>query len=149
MKRLSMLLGLALILTVSLAACGGGGSDEGEEGESEISEVASEACTGTALTDTVKLPTGFPKPDAVTYVKQSEAGPSTVVDGRYDGSLDDAYDDYQAAVETAGYDVLFDEKEDHDAEISYKTDGSSGQIALREECGDSDKTYVHITNRPE
>jgi hypothetical protein len=147
MKRLSMLLGLTLVLT--LAACGGGESDKGEESEGEASELAADACTGSALTDAVKLPSGFPKPDAVTYVKQSEAGPSTVVDGRYDGSLDDAYDNYQSAVDAAGYDVLFDEKEDHDAEISYKTDGFTGQIALREECGDSDKIYVHITNRPE
>jgi hypothetical protein len=33
-------------------------------------------------------------------------------------------------------------------EISWKGAGRTGQVAMREECGDSDKTYVRITNRP-
>jgi hypothetical protein len=62
--------------------------------------------------------------------------------------LDDLYDDLHSKVEDAGYTILFDEKEEDDAEISYKTkDGSTeGQIALRS-C-DEDKTSVHVTNRP-
>jgi len=65
-----------------------------------------------------------------------------------DGSLDDAYDAYEQAVEDAGYDVLFKEKEEEDAEISYKGEGTTGQIALRAVCGEDDKLVVHITNRP-
>ena len=45
--------------------------------------------------------------------------------------------------------ILFTEKEDHDAEISYKGSGRTGQIALRDDCSESDTTRVHITNRPE
>ena len=45
--------------------------------------------------------------------------------------------------------MLFDELEEHDSEVSWKGQGRSGQVALREECGDSDRTFVHITNRPE
>ena len=37
--------------------------------------------------------------------------------------------------------------EDHDSEVSWQGEGRTGQVALREECGDSNKTYVHITNR--
>jgi hypothetical protein len=32
--------------------------------------------------------------------------------------------------------------------VSWKGEGRSGQVALREDCGDADKIYVHITNRP-
>jgi hypothetical protein len=51
-------------------------------------------------------------------------------------------------VSEAGYTVLFNEKEEHDAEISYKGSGRTGQIALREICSESDTTRVHITSRP-
>jgi hypothetical protein len=38
--------------------------------------------------------------------------------------------------------------EEHDSEASWSGEGRSGQVALREDCADSDKIYVHITNRP-
>ena len=44
--------------------------------------------------------------------------------------------------------MLFTEKEEHDAEISYQGDGRSGQIALRDDCSESATTRVHITSRP-
>jgi hypothetical protein len=94
------------------------------------------------------LPSGFPKPDGVTYLKTSKAGPSNIVDGTYDGELDEAYDAYTKAVDSAGYDVLFKEKEADDAEISYEGAGHTGQVALRDAC-DNGKLAVHITNRPE
>jgi hypothetical protein len=60
-----------------------------------------------------------------------------------------AHDEVKAAFERVGYTILFDELEEHDSEVSWKGQGRSGQVALREECGDSGRTFVHITNRPE
>jgi hypothetical protein len=84
----------------------------------------------------------------VTYTKQETQGPSDVVEGYYEGDVKDAYEDYKSALEDANYTILFDELEEHDSEVSWKNDGRSGQVALREECGEDGKTYVHITNRP-
>jgi hypothetical protein len=81
-------------------------------------------------------------------VKQSTAGPTEIVDGTFAGDIDEGYSAYQTAVKDAGYDILFNEKEEDDAEISYKGDGTTGQIALRAECGSENKIIVHITNRP-
>jgi hypothetical protein len=134
---------LLAALVLGLAGCGGGGEseDEGEEG-------AAVACEGTAITAT-ELPSSFPKPEGVTYTETSEAGPSHVVDGYYEGDLQDAYDGYKEAFEGAGYKILFDEIEDHDSEVSYEGEGRTGQVALRENCEEEGRISVHITNRPE
>jgi hypothetical protein len=54
------------------------------------------------------------------------------------------------ALDGANYSILFNEIEDKDAEISYKTadEASTGQIAFRSECEEAGRTVVHITNRP-
>jgi len=144
-RRTMRLLALALLAVFTLAACG---KSEAEEKREEGKSAFEATCEGSALTGDVGLPSGFPKPDGVTYLKASKAGPSNVVDGTYDGDLDAAYDAYDKAVEDAGYNVLFKEKEQDDAEISYEGGGHTGQIALRDSC-DDDKLAVHITNRPE
>ena len=136
-------------LVLALAGCGGEG-DSAEEKAKEAAEAASTpVCEKTTVVATTKLPSNFPKPDGVTYRVTKTTGPSEVVDGTYDGSLDDAYDAYEQAVEDAGYNVLFKEKEEKDAEISYEGEGTTGQIALRAVCGEDDKLVVHITNRPQ
>ena len=77
-------------------------------------------------------------------------GPTRIVDGYWAATLDEAYPEYSDAVEpAAGYEVLFTEKEEHDAERSSREQGHSGQIALREDCAEGDTTRVHITSRPE
>jgi hypothetical protein len=146
MTRLLQLLALALLSVLVLSACGGESEakKEREKGKSAFTAT----CEGSALTGDAGLPSGFPKPDGVTYLKSSTAGPSNVVDGTYDGELDEAYDAYEKAVESAGYNVLFKEKEEDDAEISYEGGGRTGQVALREAC-DNGKLAIHITNRPE
>jgi hypothetical protein len=148
--RTLKLLSLALFSTLGLAACGGGDSGGTGTGAIEtVSPEAKEACAGSPLAGTVKLPSGFPQPSGVTYVKQSESGPTTIVDGRFAGTVEEGYDAYLSAVKDAGYTVLFNEREgEDDAEVSYEAGATSGQIALRNECGEADKTYVHITNRP-
>lgn len=140
------LLALALLSVLVLSACGGESEAEKEREKGKSAFTAT--CEGSALSGDAGLPSGFPKPDGVTYLKTSKAGPSNVVDGTYDGDLDAAYDAYETAVDDAGYTVLFKEKEEDDAEISYKGAGHTGQIALRDAC-DNGKLAVHITNRPE
>jgi hypothetical protein len=142
--RIVQLVALAVLGSLALVACG---ESEAEKEREKNKSAFTAVCEGSAVSDP-GLPAGFPKPDGVTYLKTSEAGPSHVVDGTYDGDLDAAYDAYEQAVDGAGYNVLFKEKEEDDAEISYEGGGHTGQIALRDSC-DNGKLAVHITNRPE
>jgi hypothetical protein len=141
---------LLVLLTAGFAAGCGGGSEE-KDSEGGVSEAAKAACTGSALTAAPKLPPSFPmiEQDKLTYTQQSTVGPTNVVEGYFNGDVQDAHDEFQKELKAAGYDILFDEVEaPNDSEISWKGEGRTGQVALRNECGGSDKTYVHITNRP-
>ena len=148
MRALALLVFTAIAF--ALAGCGGDGKSEAEkEREAEAkSGRGTVTCSGTAMTGETGLPADFPTIDGVVFVKASEAGPSHVVDGFAERGLEDLYDDFKSGFEDAGYAVLFDEIEEDDAEVSYKTkdETSEGQVALRS-C-DEDKTSVHITNRP-
>jgi hypothetical protein len=101
------------------------------------------------MTGDLKLPANFPQPENATYVSTEPVGPSQIIDGYYEGSIQDAHDDYMQALETAGFDILFDEVEEHDSEVSWKGSGRTGQVALREECDQDGRLYVNITSRPE
>jgi hypothetical protein len=147
MNRIALLALLASMLLL-VAACGGGEKKGEEEEGGAANAQALAACNGAALTETPKLPAGFPLVEDATFTKQSTQGPTEVVEGYWSGSLEDAHDEYKKELEAAGYDIVFDELEDHDSEVSWKGEGRTGQVALREDCGDSDKIYVHITNRP-
>jgi len=96
-------------------------------------------------------PIGVQLPPIVelTVTSAHQDGPTRVIDGYWASGLDEAYKEYKDQITEAKYDVLFNEKEDHDAEISYKGDGRTGQIALRDDCSEGDTTRVHITSRPE
>jgi hypothetical protein len=145
MRQVAGFAPLGLVLTV-LAGCGGGGENKSEE--EGANPAATAACTGSALTGSPKLPAGFPQVEHVTYTVQRTQGPTDVVEGYFEGELKDAYDEYKKELEGAGYKILFDELEEHDSEVSWSGEGRSGQVALREDCADKDKIYVHITNRP-
>jgi hypothetical protein len=138
---------LAAVVLAVATGCGGGGGESGDE-ESELNQQAVAACNGSALSETPDLPASFPMVENVTYTKQSTQGPTTVLEGFFEGSLEDAYDEYKKELEAAGFKILFEEIEDHDSEVSWEGERRSGQVALREECGSDDKIYVHITNRP-
>ena len=143
--RRSLVLGLLGVISVSsvlvLAGCGGGESDKESEG-------AKVSCAGSAIQAT-KLPSGFPKPDAVTYTKATTQGPSQLVNGYFAGELKDAHDEYKQAFENAaGYTVLSDELDEHDSEVNYKGAGHTGQVALKENCEQDGRISVHITSRP-
>lgn len=143
------LLRIVAVLTIGLlafTACGGSDKEGGEE-----EAPGTLACDGTALSASeIKLPSDFPIPSDAVLTTQQAAGPSQIVEGFYEADLESAYNEWKDALENADYDILFDEIEDRDSEISYKSPDakSTGQIALRSECKDSGKTFVHITNRP-
>ncbi|HVD11931.1 MAG TPA: hypothetical protein VNB46_01745 [Gaiellaceae bacterium] len=133
---------LATVVLV-LAGCGGGG------GEKEaVNPQAKAACEGSPLSGTPKLPASFPQVENVTYTTESTQGPTEVVEGYFEGSVKEAHDEYLKELKAASFQILFEELEEHDSEVSWKGEGRSGQVALREDCGSSDKIYVHITNRP-
>ena len=137
-------LSLVGVIALALAGCGGDKKEEGDGGGE-----AEAACTGSPLSAAPKLPATFPKFDSVTYTQQSTQGPTEIVEGYYEGDVEGAHDEVKSSLEGAGFTILFDELEEDDSEVSWKGQGRSGQVALRMECGDSDRTFVHITNRPE
>jgi hypothetical protein len=144
MRSMRWLLFVGLIL-VALAGCGGDGNG-GEEGE--LNEAAKAACTGSALSEAPKLPAGFPQVDNATYTQQRTQGPTEVIEGYFEGTIQEGHDAYKSAFEQAGFTVLFDEVEENDSEVSWKGKGRSGQVALRDECGEGDRIYLKVTNRP-
>jgi hypothetical protein len=143
--RTSTLAGALAALTLAVAGCGG----DDNKAESELSEEAQAACMGSPLTEAPNLPATWPDMGEVTFTQQSTQGPTEVVEGYFDGDITAAHDDFKRELEAAGFKILFDELEERDSEVSWSGEGRSGQVALREECGESDKIYVHVTNRPE
>jgi hypothetical protein len=141
---------LALLLGALAFAAAGCGSSK-KESEGATGEQIQAACNGSQLSSEPKLPASFPQieADKLVYTQQRTDGPTEVVEGYFNGGVKDAHDEFKKELQGAGYKILFDELEDHDSEVSWSGEGRTGQVALREECGDSNKTYVHITNRPE
>ena len=139
MKARPGMLAVAAAITVVVAGCGSSGS---------ASEGDRTACKAPAATQKTGLPAAFPIPGELTITRSRKDGPAVVVDGYWSADLTAAYTEYRDQVARAGYDVLFDEHEAHDAEISYRGSGRTGQIALRDDCTEAGTTRVHITNRP-
>ncbi len=143
-RRMALALPLGLAVTIIAAGCGDA-EKSSSGGESEGSETACKAAATSAPTG---LPAAFPVPGELTFTEVRKDGPTIVVDGYWTAGIDEAYKEFKDQVEQAGYTVLFNEKEEHDAEISYSGSGRTGQIALRDDCAEADTTRVHITNRP-
>jgi hypothetical protein len=137
-----------LVATAALVGAGCGDSKKSEE--SDLGTEVQAACTGSPLSAEPTLPPSFPQieQDKLTYTKQETRGPTEVVEGYFHGDVKEAHEEFEKELEGAGFAILFNELEEHDSEISWKGEGRTGQVAMREECGESDKTYVHITNRP-
>jgi hypothetical protein len=138
-----------VLLTVAVAAgCGGsGGSDT--DTDTGGSETVQAACDGSALTEPLKLPSSWPQieEDKMVYTQQETTGPTEVVEGYFNGSVQDAHDEFQNELEASGFTVTFEEVEEHDSEVAWKGEGRTGIVAIRDECGDSNKMYIRITNR--
>ncbi len=131
------------VLGCLLAGCGGSDGKSTEPGDETEA-----ACTKSALSSAPDLPKTWPQIENVTYTQQSQQGPTTVVEGYFDGDVKAAHDEYKRELDAAGFTILFDELEENDSEVSWKGQGRSGQVALRNECGNDSKVFVHITNRP-
>jgi hypothetical protein len=131
------------VLACFLAGCGGSDSKSSESGDETEA-----ACAKPALSGAPDLPKGWPQIENVTYTQQSQLGPTTIVEGYFDGGVKAAHDEYKRELDAAGFTILFDELEENDSEVSWKGESRSGQVALRDECGSNDKVFVHITNRP-
>ena len=144
MRRRSVRLAAGVLVgTMLFAGCGGKGGSEAGDGTRN--------CDGIPLSSTaIRLPGDFPIPSAAALTTSSKAGPSQVVEGYWEGDLESAYRGWTDAFEGAGFAILFDEIEEQDSEISYLSpdQSSTGQVALRSECRQGDRTFVHITNRP-
>jgi len=136
----------ALLAVGLLAGCGG----KKESGKEPLAKNVQAACTGSPLAAAPKLPPSFPQIEAekLTYTQQSTVGPTNIVEGFFNGDVKEAHEEFEKELKGAGYAILFNELEEHDSEISWKGEGRTGQVAMREECGEGDKTYIHITNRP-
>jgi hypothetical protein len=141
-----------------LAAAGCGGKSEAEK-EREAAAAGGSGrgtitCEGSATSKPTGLPSGFPQPDAVTYVAATKRGPTVIVDGYSTESLEGMYVEYKDRINEAGYKVEFSELEEDrgDSEVAYKTAGAQsteGIVALRggSSCANGNVS-VHITNRP-
>jgi hypothetical protein len=134
------------LVVLALAGCGEGK----KKSQAAASKEAAAACNSSPLTAAPNLPSTWPEMGEVTLTKQSKQGPTDVVEGYFHGDVTAAHDDFKRELKSSGFTVLFDELEADrgDSEVSWKGQGRSGQVALREECGEKGKTYVHITNRP-
>jgi hypothetical protein len=133
----------ALVFVV--AGCGS--EKESEKGDTDTVGTQA-ACAAPALSSTTKLPANFPTVSKATYTKESTEGPTDVTEGYFMGSVEEGHDAYKTALGTNGYVVTDDELDEHDSEVNWKGHGRSGQVALREQCGEHDKIYVKVTNRP-
>jgi hypothetical protein len=136
----------ALVFVV--AGCGSRKESAGGETDQAATKATQAACDGSALSATTKLPPNFPAVAQARYTKESTAGPTDVTEGFFMGSVKQGHSAYTSALDTNGYQVTHDELDDHDSEVSWTGHGRSGQVAIREQCGDKDKVYLHITNRP-
>jgi predicted small lipoprotein YifL len=140
---------LAILLGLTLAACGGGGeSDAEKQAEAERSEAFAPICEMTAMSGETGLPADFPTISEITWVKSEKAGPSRIVEGYADGDLEDVYNKLHDEFESSNYKITFDEREEHDAEISFEGGGQSGQVKFAAECGQEGRLYVRVTSRP-
>jgi hypothetical protein len=134
---------VAIAMSFGLAACGG------EKKEEESAEGARIDCRADAFDGDPGLPPNFPQPAEFTVTESTQEGPTRVVVGYWESDLEEAYREWKEKVEEAGFNVTFDELEEHDSEVAYEGSGRSGIIQLRDRCNEDEVTSVRITSRPE
>ena len=130
---------------LALAGCGGG---DNESESQEASAGTQIDCRADTFSGDAQLPQNFPQPGEFVVTQSTQEGPTRVVIGYWESDLEEAYREWKEKVEEAGFDVTFDEIEEHDAEVAYEGNGRSGIIQLRDRCNEDEVTYVRITSRP-
>jgi hypothetical protein len=142
---------LLAVVALALSACGGEKNETTgtpTPGGPSPSPTGLATCDGSPLADT-GLPSDFPVPDAVTFVATATLGPSQVVDGFATEEVEGLYNEWKDIFDQVDYKVLFSEVEaPNDAEISYEGPTTTGQVALRNDCGGAGKIAIHVTSRP-
>ena len=131
-----------------LAGCGK--SEAEKEAESGKSGEGTVTCSGNALWGDGSA--GRLSRARRRHVREGgDSGPTRVVDGYSDESIEGLYNEYKDRFAEEQYQVLFSELEEDrgDSEVSYKSkDGSTtGIVALRASC-DNGNVSVHVTARP-
>lgn len=128
-----------------LVACGGdSGESEGVESSSARAECTSDI---PAAADLPELPESFPVPGEAVLTNASEAGPSQILEGYFQAEIEEAFPEYEEALEEAGYEITKDEQEENDAEVFFSGDNTTGQVNMFAEC--KGRTKLRITIRPE
>jgi hypothetical protein len=140
--------GIVAVAMLGMSACSSGNGSGDTNGPSGAGS-PSATCTGSAVVNT-GLPSDFPVLDAVTITKVTTAGPSKVLDGFATENVDHLYKEWKDALgQVKSYSILFSENQaPDDAEISFRGKTTTGQIALRNDCGGGDMIAVQITSRP-
>lgn len=142
---------VVLVVVLSALVAGCGKSEAEKQAEAVKSGEGTVTCSGDALSSTTGLPTGFPQLDGVTFVAAKDSGPTRIVDGYSDESIEGLYNEYKDRFSEEQFKVLFSEieKDRGDSEVSYTSkDGkTTGIVALRASC-DNGNVSVHVTARP-
>jgi hypothetical protein len=134
------ILAVSMVMMAVLTAC--------SKGEGGTGEVDKGPCgpTPTAAGQVPNLPSGFGVPEGVTITGVSKAGPSTIVEGSFEGDLDAAFEAFKDGFENAGFDVTKSEQEEDDAEVNFSGANTTGQVKLSVPC--EGRVGVRITIRP-
>jgi hypothetical protein len=134
------LLAVSLVGLLLFTACGKKavveGSSPGPKGECGPAATALAAPT---------LPPGFPTPSELTYTVSTKEGPSSILDGYWKGSVEEAFAGYREAFGSAGYTVTHEQQDASDAEVNFSGGNSTGQVKLVQVC--IERTSVKITIR--
>ena len=134
---------LLALVVFALAGCGDGEKDKGSASEGPRVDCRVDAYKGDA-----QLPANFPAPAEFTVTTSTQEGPTRVVVGYWESALDEAHREWKDQLEEGGFDVTFDELEDHDSEVAYRGSGRSGLVQLKDRCNEDEVTWVRITSRP-
>lgn len=139
-RRFAGLLGACL----ALASCAGSATGPSD---SPLPPCPSPAAGQPSPAPSPELPPAFPTPAGVTYTSAERAGPSTILEGYWEGArLEEAFEGYKRAFTDAGYQVTDEEREARDAEVNFAGGGTTGQVRLNLRC--AGRLEVGITIRP-
>ena len=136
MRRLAA---LAIVAVFVVAGC-----KEKDKGEEDKTGDCGPAPTAAASLPA--LPSAFPMPDHATITSSQKAGPSTIVEGSFEGDLDAAFEAFRDGFDAGRFTVASSEKEEDDAEVNFSGAGTSGQVKLTVPC--EGRTDFAITIRP-
>ena len=106
-------------------------------------------CGGSRLKAPVDLPIHWPEfaNGKLTYTRQDTSSRTIAVDGYFDDNFERAHDEWRKGLEAEGFTIRSDVVREHDAEIAWKGEASSGRVEIRQACGPA-RVWIHITNRP-